>query len=409
MAPRLLPRWCWANLQRAAAATTITATGATAVEAAVAPLIAAHTTAPALASAGRVVEGRRGVKYGWSTLPKRAKPTRFNQQTAGLPAPTTGPAAALKRREKTTPLRTGVLAIKRGMTGFYSKSGTRIPCTVLQLEDVQVVANKTRAKNGYWAVQVGSGSRRPVNVTAPQLGYYEAKGLAPKEHLAEFHVRDESGLLTPGTTIQPDWFHIGQWVDVRSNSRGFGFAGGMKRHGFKGQNKSHGNSLNHRTMGTTGPSQGSGSRVMPGKKMPGRMGNERVTVQNLNILQVDNDLGIVVVRGAVGGPKGALVKIQDAIKKPQPSADFIAKTRSLVEERSPLAAEQLEAARVRHLELKEARREGRIADILASGVSGLTIEDGIVEAEAVGQNIVFETPLPEAILETPVQEPAPRA
>ncbi|CAK7202904.1 hypothetical protein SEUCBS139899_005631 [Sporothrix eucalyptigena] len=407
MAPRLLPRWCWANLQRAAATTTTT--GATAIETAAAPSIIARTTSPSLSLAGRVVEGRRGVKYGWSTLPRRAKPTRFNQQTAGLPAPTTGPAAALKRKENTTPLRTGVLAIKRGMTGFYSKSGTRIPCTVLQLEDVQVVANKTRAKNGYWAVQIGSGMRRATNVTAPQLGYYEAKGLAPKEHLAEFPVRNESGLLTPGVTIQPDWFHIGQWVDVRSNTRGFGFAGGMKRHGFKGQNKSHGNSLNHRTIGTTGPSQGSGSRVMPGKKMPGRMGNERVTVQNLNILQVDNDLGIVVVKGAVGGPKGALVKIQDAVKKPQPSAEFIAKTRSLVEERSPFAAEHLEAARVRHLELKEARREGRIAEILASGFSGLSIEDGVEEVEAVAESAVFKTPVPEAILDAPTQEPAPRA
>ncbi|CAK7564039.1 MAG: hypothetical protein SEPTF4163_001922 [Sporothrix epigloea] len=405
MAPRLLPRWCWASLQRAA--TTRTTASATAIESAV-PTTTIHITAPALALANQTAEGRRGVKYGWSTLPKRAKPTRFNQQTAGLPAPTTGPAAALKRREKTTPLRTGVLAFKRGMTGFYSKSGTRIPCTVLQLEDVQVVANKTRAKNGYWAVQIGIGSRRPINVTAPQLGYYEAKGLAPKEHLAEFFVRDESGLLTPGTTIQPDWFHIGQWVDVRSNTRGFGFAGGMKRHGFKGQNKTHGNSLNHRTMGTTGPSQGSGSRVMPGKKMPGRMGNERVTVQNLNILQVDNELGIVVVKGAVGGPKGALVKIQDAVKKPPPSAEFIAKTRSLVEGRSPLAAEQLEAARVRHLELREARREGRIAEILASGVSGESTEDDLAAVE-VKVGSIFEAPLQEAILETPAQEPELRA
>lgn len=361
------------------------------------------------------MEGRRGVKYGWSTLPRRgAKPTRFNQRTAGLPAPTTGPAAALKRKESSTPLRTGVLATKKGMTAFYSKSGTRIPCTVLQLDSVQVVANKTRAKNGYWAVQVGSGTRRSATVTAPQLGYYEAKGLAPKQHLAEFPVRDASGLLAPGLTIQPDWFHIGQWVDVRSNTRGFGFAGAMKRHGFKGQGKSHGNSLNHRTMGTTGPSQGSGSRVMPGKKMPGRMGNERVTVQNLNILQVDNDLGIVVVKGAVGGPKGALVKLQDAVKKPQPSAAFIEKTRSLAEERTPLAAEHLEAARVRHLELKQARREGRIAEIMVGGLSDLSLEDGSVavtegEGESESESAVLEAPLPEAIMEAPTPTPAPRA
>lgn len=364
--------------------------------------------------AGRVVEGRRGVKYGWSTLPRRAaKPTRFNQQTSGLPAPTTGPAAALKRRENTTPLRAGVLATKRGMTAFYSKSGTRIPCTILELDNVQVVANKTRAKNGYWAVQIGSGIKRSSTVTAPQLGYYEAKGLAPKKHLAEFHVRNASGLMQPGVTIQPDWFHIGQWVDVRSNTRGFGFAGVMKRHGFSGQNKTHGNSLNHRTMGTTGPSQGSGSRVMPGKKMPGRMGNERVTVQNLNILQVDNELGIVVVKGAVGGPKGALVKIQDAVKKPQPPAAFIEKTRAIVEERSPLAADQLEAARKRHLELKEARREGRIAELLSKGFSGLSIEEGIAledsEEAEFDEEAAFEAAVEDAALETPTEAPAPRA
>lgn len=327
--------------------------------------------------------GRRGVKYGWSTLPRRgAKPTRFNQKTAGLPAPTTGPAAALDRKDATTPLRTGVLATKRGMTGFYSKSGTRIPCTVLQLENVQVVGNKTRASNGYWAVQVGSGVRRAVTVTAPQLGFYEAKGLAPKQHLAEFRVRDSGGLLTPGLTLQPDWYHVGQWVDVRSNTRGFGFAGAMKRHGFKGQNKSHGNSLNHRTMGTTGPSQGSGSRVMPGKKMPGRMGNERVTVQNLNVLQVDNDLGILVVKGAVGGPKGALVRIQDAVKKPRPSAQFIAESRARAEARSPHAAALLDAARARHLELKQARHEGRIAMLLAKGLSDLSIGDSAAAVPA---------------------------
>jgi len=309
----------------------------------------------------------RGVKYGWSTLSPRAKPTRFNQVTAGLPAPTTGPGAALKRRERTTPVRTGVLAIKKGMTAFMGKAGARIPCTVLQLDRVQTIANKTRAKNGYWAVQVGLGEKNADNVGAPLLGYFEAKGIQPKRELAEFKVRDESGLLPVGVQLLPDWFHIGQWVDVRANSRGMGFAGGMKRHGFKGQGASHGNSRNHRTIGTVGPSQGGGSRVYPGKKMPGRMGNEQVTMQNLPVLMVDNDLGIVVVKGCVAGPKGCVVKIQDAVKKPPPPQKFIDETRKVLDERFPDAGEVLEAARVRHLELKEARKEGRIAKMLASG------------------------------------------
>lgn len=310
----------------------------------------------------------RTVKYGWSTLPPRAKPTRFNQVTAGLPAPTTGPAAALKRREVTTPIRAGVLAIKKGMTAFMGNSGSRIPCTVLQLDRVQVIANKSRAKNGYFAVQVGLGERNADNVGAPMLGYFEAKGVPPKKELAEFKVKDEKGLLPVGVQLLPDWFHVGQWVDVRSNSRGMGFAGGMKRHGFSGQEASHGNSKNHRTIGSVGASQGSGSRVHPGTKMPGRMGNERVTVQNLPVLMVDNDLGIVVVKGAVAGPKGCVVKIQDAIKKPPPPEEFVERTRKVLEERFPDAGEVLEAARKRHLELKEARKEGRLEQLLAEGV-----------------------------------------
>ncbi|KAK4162281.1 putative mitochondrial LSU ribosomal protein L9 precursor [Cladorrhinum sp. PSN259] len=304
------------------------------------------------------------VKYGWSTQNKRDRPNRFNQVSSGLPAPTTGPAAALKRREQSTPIRTGVLAVKKGMTAFMGRTGARIPCTVLQLDRVQTLLNKTRKDHGYWAVQVGFGARSPANVGAPMLGYYEAKGVAPKEVLAEFRVRDEKGLLPVGVELKPDWFYIGQRVDVRSNSRGQGFAGGMKRHGFAGQEASHGNSKNHRTIGSAGPSQGSGSRVLPGKKMPGRMGNERVTVQNLPILMIDNDLGIVVVKGAVAGPKGAMVKIQDAVKKPPPPQEHVEKTLKLLQERFPHAEEHLQAAREKHLELKAARREKRLEEML---------------------------------------------
>ncbi|WYZ37481.1 hypothetical protein EsH8_II_000987 [Colletotrichum jinshuiense] len=299
---------------------------------------------------------KRGVKYGWSTLPPRSKPARFNQPTAGLPALTTGPAAALARREKTTPLRTGVLAIKKGMTAvYYGKK--RVPCTVLQLDQVQVVANKTRQNNGYWAVQIGMGTKEPRNVERPLLGYFEAKGIAPKRHLAEFKVRTEEGLLPIGVQLFPDWFQLGQYVDVRSNSRGMGFAGGMKRHGFAGQGASHGNSLNHRTIGTTGPSQGSGSRVMPGKKMPGRMGNERVTVQNLTVLKVDNELGVVLVKGAVAGPKGCVVQLQDAKKRKAPALPYRQEKLKELLESNEDAEARLQEARERHLELKKERRE----------------------------------------------------
>ncbi|KAG5977268.1 hypothetical protein E4U55_006938 [Claviceps digitariae] len=297
----------------------------------------------------------RNVHNGWSTAPPRSKHRRFNQPNSGLPALTTGPAAALKRRENTTPLRTGVLATKKGMTSMFVGK-TRVPCTVLQLDQVQVVANKTRQKHGYWAVQIGAGSRHASNVTSPMLGYYEAKGMAPKSELAEFRVRDQDGLLPVGAQLLPDWFKKGQVVDVRARSRGMGFAGGMKRHGFAGQEASHGNSRNHRTIGSTGPSQGSGSRVLPGKKMPGRMGNDWVTVQNLEVLKVDNELGVVLVSGAVPGPKGRTVKVQDAKKRKAPSLPYRQKMLEDLRRRHPDADAQLEAARERHLVLKEARQ-----------------------------------------------------
>ncbi|PHH90708.1 hypothetical protein CDD83_2862 [Cordyceps sp. RAO-2017] len=317
-------------------------------------LLAASPSTPALGLGPLVFQ--RGVvsKKGWSTAPARSKHRRFNQANSGLPALTTGPAAALLRREKTTPLRTGVLATKTGMTSMFVGK-TRVPCTVLQLDQVQVVANKTREKHGYWAVQVGAGSRPPRNVTGPLLGYYEAKGVAPKGELAEFMVRGAEGLLPVGVQLLPDWFQPGQYVDCRARSRGMGFAGVMKRHGFAGQGASHGNSKNHRTMGTAGPSQGSGSRVLPGKKMPGRMGNDWVTVQNLRVMRVDNELGIVLVGGPVPGPKGRLVKLQDSKKRKPPGLPHRQRSLDQLLERHPDAEQALEAARKRHLEMKEQR------------------------------------------------------
>ena len=164
MAPRL-PARCWRQLHHPSS------------------LLLSRTTPAVLAPSLLPRTTTRGVKYGWSTQNKRDKPNRFNQVTSGIPAPTTGPAAALKRREHTTPLRAGVLAIKKGMTALMGKSGARIPCTVLQLDRVQTVATKTRAKNGYFAVTVGLGERHADNVGAPMLGYYEGKGMAPKSEL----------------------------------------------------------------------------------------------------------------------------------------------------------------------------------------------------------------------------------
>ncbi|KAF4548048.1 putative ribosomal protein L3 [Elsinoe fawcettii] len=236
-----------------------------------------------------------------------------------LPLLQSSKQAARLRKEHVTPHRTGALAVKKGMTAIYdSSTSRRTPCTVLQLDRVQVVSHKTLPKHGYWAVQVGSGSKEDRNVTRPERGHFSTNGVPLKRHLVEFKVKSGKGLPKVGTVIDASWFQEGQFVDIRADCRGMGFEGGMKRHGWAGQPKSHGNSLNHRTMGSAGGSQGSGSRVIPGKKMAGNMGGQQVTVQNLKVLKVDKENGIVVVHGAIPGPKKATIKLQDAIKKPWP-------------------------------------------------------------------------------------------
>ncbi|KAH0544672.1 hypothetical protein FGG08_001177 [Glutinoglossum americanum] len=255
----------------------------------------------------------RGIK---SIHPPR--PNRFNLGP-DLPVLTSTSTAALARKAKTLPLRTGALAFKKGMTAIYDpETGKRTPCTVVQLDRVQVVSHKSRQRHGYFAVQVGAGWKHPSNVTRPMLGHFAEHEVSPKRHLAEFRVRDERGLVPVGEIISADWFQSGQFVDARANCIGKGFAGGMKRHGFSGQPASHGASLVHRAMGSAGQSQGGGSRVLPGKKMAGRMGGQQVTTQNVKVLSVDKDAGIVVLRGNISGPEGCIVKLQDAIKKPPP-------------------------------------------------------------------------------------------
>ncbi|KAI9369996.1 translation protein [Aspergillus egyptiacus] len=247
------------------------------------------------------------------------KPSRFNVGQ-GLPVLKSTPTAALERKANTLPLRTGVLAIKKGMTAVYDlESGNRIPCTVLQIDRAQVTGHKTREVHGYYAVQIGSGWKHPSNVRKALLGHFSGQGVSPKRHVYEFRVKDASGLLPIGKLVHADWFQEGQYVDARSNTKGKGFAGVMKRHGFGGQDRSHGVSLTHRSLGSAGPGQGGGSRVYPGKKMAGNMGNEQNTVQNLKVLKVDRENGLILVNGSVSGPKGCTIRIQDAIKKPWPA------------------------------------------------------------------------------------------
>ncbi|KAF2770134.1 mitochondrial 54S ribosomal protein YmL9 [Teratosphaeria nubilosa] len=280
---------------------------------------------------------KRGIK---SIQPRQRNPVNRYNNGAGLPKLESSRQAAFERKEPMLPLRTGALLIKKGMSAIYDPATSkRIPCTVLQLDRCQVTGHKRRDKHGYWAVQVGMGTKEARNVTRPGRGHFAAQGVPIKKHLAEFRVKNEEGLPAVGSNITADLFQPGQFVDVRGVTRGMGFTGGMKRWGWGGQPASHGNSKTHRAMGSSGASQGSGSRVHPGKHMPGRMGAENNTVQNLKILQVDKENGIVVVSGPVSGPKYSIVRVQDAIKKPWPQVDL-----ALGVSRMGSTSEKLEAA-----------------------------------------------------------------
>jgi large subunit ribosomal protein L3 len=208
-------------------------------------------------------------------------------------------------------LRSGLIATKLGMSCHYNERGDRVAVTLLQIQDCQVVEHKTLEKNGYSAVVVGA--YNTVKVSKPLKKFYESKKLHPKRKLKEFRV-SEDNLLEIGKELRPSFFASGQFVDISGNSVGKGFAGAMKRHGFRGLEASHGTSISHRSHGSTGQCQDPG-KVFKGKKMAGHMGDVRVTMQNLRIIQVDDERGIIVVSGSIPGPKGLCVVVRDAIKK----------------------------------------------------------------------------------------------
>ena len=213
-------------------------------------------------------------------------------------------------------MRSGVIAKKLGMTRLFTDDGRQVPVTVLHLDNLQVVAQRTAAKDGYTAVQLGSGARKARRVSAPMRGHFAQASVAPKRQVAEFRVSPEN-LIEVGAEITADHFVPGQMVDVSGTSIGKGFAGAMKRHNFSGLRASHGVSVSHRSHGSTGQCQDPG-KVFKGKKMAGHMGGERVTTQNLEIVRTDVDRGLIMVKGAVPGSRGGWVTVRDAIKKPIP-------------------------------------------------------------------------------------------
>ncbi len=209
-------------------------------------------------------------------------------------------------------IRHGLMAKKVGMTRIFNDNGQHVPVTVLQVEGAQVVANRTAEKDGYTAIQVGTFTKKAQRVSKPELGHFRKAGVEPKQKLVEFRVTPEN-LVAPGTELKVDHFTSGQLVDVRGTTKGRGFTGVMVRWNFGGGRASHGNSVSHRSHGSTGQRQDPG-RVFKNKKMAGHYGNETATTHNLEVVRVDADKGLILLKGSVPGAKGGFVMVRDAAK-----------------------------------------------------------------------------------------------
>ena len=210
-------------------------------------------------------------------------------------------------------MRSGIIAKKVGMTRLFMDNGKQIPVTVLHMENLQVVAQRTNEKHGYNAVQLGAGHSKAKSVSKAMRGHFAVAKVEPKRKIAEFRVAPEN-LIEVGAEITAEHYVEGQFVDVSGTSIGKGFSGAMKRHNFSGLRASHGVSISHRSHGSTGQCQGPG-KVFKGKKMAGHMGAARVTTQNLQVVKVDSERGLIMIKGAVPGSKGGWVTVKDAVKK----------------------------------------------------------------------------------------------
>ncbi|KFE36160.1 50S ribosomal protein L3 [Thioclava atlantica] len=268
-------------------------------------------------------------------------------------------------------LRTGVIAKKLGMTRLFLEDGRQVPVTVLQLDKLQVVAQRTSDRDGYSAVQLGAGEAKAKRTTAAMRGHFAKANVAPKRKVAEFRVAEEN-LIEVGEEITADHYFEGQFVDIAGTSIGKGFAGAMKRHNFGGLRATHGVSISHRSHGSTGQCQDPG-RVFKGKKMAGHLGAVRVTTQNLQVVKTDADRGLIMVKGSVPGAKGGWVTVKDAVKKPIPeNVIYPAALKSAAEEAKRLAEE---AAAQAAAEEEEARKA-------AEAEAAAAEEAALKEAEA---------------------------
>jgi large subunit ribosomal protein L3 len=210
-------------------------------------------------------------------------------------------------------MRTGVIAKKLGMTRFFDEAGQHVPVTVLSLDGCQVTGQRTQEKDGYVALQLGAGAKKAKNTSQAMRGHFAKALVEPKHHVTEFRVSEEN-LIDVGAELTADHFVPGQKVDIQGVTIGKGFAGGMKRWNFGGLRATHGVSVSHRSLGSTGQRQDPG-KTFKGKKMGGQLGVETVTTQNLTVWRVDAERGLIMIKGAVPGSEGSYVKVSDAIKK----------------------------------------------------------------------------------------------
>ncbi|WP_238373052.1 50S ribosomal protein L3 [Heliomarina baculiformis] len=281
-------------------------------------------------------------------------------------------------------LRSGIIAKKVGMTRLFMEDGKQIPVTVLQLDKLQVVAQRTADKDGYTAVQLGAGTSKAKRVSQAMRGHFSAAKVEPKRKVAEFRV-DPDNLINVGEEITADHYFAGQYVDVAGTSIGKGFAGAMKRHNFGGLRASHGVSISHRSHGSTGQCQDPG-KVFKGKKMAGHMGAVRVTTQNLEVVKTDAERGLIMVKGAVPGSKGGWVTVKDAVKKPFPeNAILPAALKSAAEEAAKAAEEAAAAAaaeaeaEAKRLAEEQAAAEAEALKAAEADIEADKAEDGAAE------------------------------
>tara|TARA_B100000902_G_scaffold220235_1_gene209172 strand:- start:4 stop:807 length:804 start_codon:yes stop_codon:yes gene_type:complete len=221
----------------------------------------------------------------------------------------------------------GLVGIKTGMTRVFDETGISIPVTVINIDSNRISQIKTKERDGYSAIQVAYGSQKESRLSKAQLGHYKKSNLKPAKGQHEFRVNEISDDMTIGADIKVDRFKAGEHVDIIGKSLGKGFQGGVKRHHFKMQDATHGNSISHRAIGSTGQCQDPG-RVFKGKKMPGQLGNVQRTIQNLIVVKIMPEENIMLVKGSVPGHKGSVIIIKPTQKKYTPKEIYKEKNTS---------------------------------------------------------------------------------